>query len=883
MSTPSKTHMSINKLLSSTAIVFALAYSPSAFAQSDNTNVIEEVVVTSTKRETTLQSTPVAVSVVGGAAIEKANALDIKDIGMLVPSLRVNQLQNTVNTNFIIRGFGNGANNAGIEPSVGVFIDGVYRSRSAARMGDLPKLQRVEVLRGPQSTLFGKNASAGVVSVVTAKPSFDTEGYVEAGGGNYGNIQGRAYYTGALSDNAAFSVGGGLQKRNGYTTTLSGIEPLNDRDRWNVRGQLLVNPNDDLSIRIIADYSSLDEKCCGITNFQNQGAAAAIAALGGQFADADAPFARKSFQNKDAENTVEDYGFSLHIDNDFGDMAFTSITAYRSTDSYQNTDVDFSTLNLLDWASDQIDISTFTQELRMASTGDNKVDWMVGGFFFSEDVSQDSSLAYGSDLRNYMDILVGDPTVLAGFEALYLQAPGTFFNGDQRMLEYFTQDNTSYSIFGSFDVHVNDRLTITAGANYTKDKKTVTGRTDNTGVFSNIDLTNDLTALGVPLPTVLFGAAYPDALAANFTPSFNAAFTGATGLDATAANIAAVEAGAPGTTAAITGAVEAGIAAAVNAGIADSIAGLELLQFQPQFLEFPNAVENGLSDDDQVTWNIRASYEVNDDVNVYASVSTGFKSTSWNLSRDSRPFLVDATALQAAGLLPSNYKPTSGRNFTTRYAGPEDATVYEAGIKARFDRGNINIAVFDQTIKGFQSNTFLGTGCGLANAGEQSTKGSEVDAMFVPIDPLTLTFSAIFLDPVYDSFVGGVDGVTDLTGETPTGIPSTAISFSAIYDHEFGNGVTGYLRGDYQYESNVQTNEGISVTIGAEQPFRKISTVNASAGLVLENGLSVQVWARNLFDDTYITTTFPGVAQAGVINGYINTPRMYGVNLRKSF
>ncbi|WP_339561110.1 TonB-dependent receptor plug domain-containing protein, partial [Pseudomonas sp. EA_65y_Pfl1_P113] len=130
----------------------------------------DDIVVTATKREQTLLDTPVAVSVTSGATIEQAQIRDLKDLQSVVPSLRVNQLQSSANTNFIIRGFGNGANNAGIEPSVGVFIDGVYRSRSAAQISDLPNLKRIEVLRGPQSTLFGKNATSGVISVTTVKP-----------------------------------------------------------------------------------------------------------------------------------------------------------------------------------------------------------------------------------------------------------------------------------------------------------------------------------------------------------------------------------------------------------------------------------------------------------------------------------------------------------------------------------------------------------------------------------------------------------------------------------------------------------------------------------------------------------------------------------------
>ncbi|MDH4001780.1 MAG: Plug domain-containing protein, partial [Xanthomonadales bacterium] len=121
---------------------------------------MEEVVVMATKREQTLAEVPLAVTVVNSRTLEQAQINDMIDLQGLVPSLRVTQLQTTGNTNFVIRGFGNGANNPGIEPSVGVFVDGVYRSRSASALADLPNLERIEVLRGPQSSLFGKNASA---------------------------------------------------------------------------------------------------------------------------------------------------------------------------------------------------------------------------------------------------------------------------------------------------------------------------------------------------------------------------------------------------------------------------------------------------------------------------------------------------------------------------------------------------------------------------------------------------------------------------------------------------------------------------------------------------------------------------------------------------
>ena len=183
----------------------AVAQEAEAEAEADSGASLETITVTATKREQTLQETPVAVSVVGADAIEKAEIQDLLDLQSLVPSLRVSQLNSTANTSFFIRGFGNGSNNVGIEPSVGVFVDGVYRSRSFSTIVDLPNLERVEVLRGPQSTLFGKNASAGVVSIVTRAPQFEFSGSGSVTAGNFATGRVHGDVTGPVTDKVAFS------------------------------------------------------------------------------------------------------------------------------------------------------------------------------------------------------------------------------------------------------------------------------------------------------------------------------------------------------------------------------------------------------------------------------------------------------------------------------------------------------------------------------------------------------------------------------------------------------------------------------------------------------------------------------------------------------
>jgi outer membrane receptor protein involved in Fe transport len=225
----------------------------------------------------------------------------------------------------------------------------------------------------------------------------------------------------------------------------------------------------------------------------------------------------------------------------------------------------------------------------------------------------------------------------------------------------------------------------------------------------------------------------------------------------------------------------------------------------------------------------------------------------------------------------------------SRFAGPEKAEVYEIGAKAQWDGVGVNLAIFDQSIKGFQSFLFTGTGFQLNNAGKQSVQGVEFDATIRPADALVLTFAATYLDPQFDSFLESPVG--DLTGQRPGGIPSLSLATSATYTHEFGTSGTKLMtRVDYSHESNTAINNGLPTFNGPistrteNRIFqREVNLVNASMILQLNNGLEVGAWARNLLDDKYIITVFDGVAQAGTVSGYPNQPRTYGGLVRFKF
>lgn len=818
-----------------------LALSACVMAAPIKAQVFEEIVVTAQKREQTLQEVPVAVSVTDADTIEKSQIIDVQDLQSVVPSLRVTQLQTSANTNFVIRGFGNGANNPGIEPSVGVFIDGVYRSRSAAALADLPNVQRIEVLRGPQSTLFGKNASAGVISVVTAKPDFEWGGSFGGSLGNFGQVIARGDVTGPISENVAFSLSANINERDGYFDNLANGTEFNERSRYGVRGQLLIEPSETVSLRFIADYDNYDEICCGVSLLVSGPTGPAIQALGGQILAGDLD-RRAGFFSFDSTNEVELGGISLQADFEIGDNGtLTSITAFRDSTSAANQDIDFTSANIIGNTDSEADISTITQEIRFTSSVGDNIDWMLGGFFFDEEVEFTNSVFEDSEFRAYADILAAGG-ITATEMALGLPA-GTLFAEGSGVVETTGMDNTAWSIFGTLDWHFSDRATLTLGFNYTNDEKDAFVSQTNTDVFSSLDF-------------VQIG--------------FGGAFSAITGLPATPDNIAMFP-----DAAAAANAVSTTPCNAMTAPNCNTLLGLQPLQFLPPFLEFPNAVENGSSSDSQTTYTVRFAFDVNDNANLYASVATGFKATSWNLSRDSRPFPADIAAIEAAGLSVPNL--TTG----TRFAGPEEATVYEIGFKGKYDRGALNLTVFDQELEGFQSNTFTGTGFALNNAGKQSTFGVELDATYLPIDPLKLTFAATWLDPEYDSFIGGegVNGPTDLSGETPSGIHEISLVTTATYTHDFSNGWSGFIRGEYVYEDEIQVVDNVPADIAS----RQVNLLNASFGLETENGWEVTVWGRNITDDTFLLSAFPTVIQAGSFSGYPNPPRTYGVTVRKSF
>jgi iron complex outermembrane receptor protein len=871
------------ELLAATAFTLFLATpamaqnTPATATDTQEATDSDEIVVTATKREQTLQDVPISVSVTSAETIEQAQITDLIDLQTVVPSLKVGQLNAIGQTNFIIRGFGNGNGNDGIESSVGVFIDGVYRSRSAAALDDLPEMERVEVLRGPQSTLFGKNVSAGAISIVTKRPQFEWGGKVEATYGNYNLFQGKASLTGPLAEGVAFRVSGSFNKRDGTFTNVTTGNDVTNRNRWGIRADLLIEPSSDFSVRIIGDYNNIDETCCGVTSIFNGpltqliGAPTTAGGLGKPIANTTQVFSRNLIFNTDPKNHLRGKGISAQADWDVGFARLTSITAYRNQVNQSDQDIDFTGADIASNATAN-EIKTFTQEFRLTSTGKGPFSWLIGGFYQDEDLDTGRKIRFGTDARSFINAQTGGAGGLVFLlESLQRAAgntaitPGSYyFQAGQGLDDFYNLKQRSYSLFGQADFKVTDRLTITGGLAYLNDRKAATSNVVMTDRFAMLNLQNIPQFAGLPF------AALPASISGCLLQKgYNAASTTPPGTIPVNLFGTTLGASLPGPGSAPCPASPAGANPfALNS--AQFFYG-DTANHGP--VNFPNANESGIITGDKVTYAARIAYDL-DVVNFYASYSTGWKASAFNLSSDSRPPL----------------------NGVGRSANPENVTVYEVGAKARFTGGYLNLAVFKQSIAGFQSNAFTGLGYSLVNAGKESVKGFEIDAAYRPFSALALTGSVTYLDPIYDSFTGAAcvsfDTVRcpilastgqmkpfrDLSGERPAGISEWSFSTSATLSHEF-DGWGAFIRGEFDYASPVQ----LTHTTPANLSTWGTSNLNASVGVSIGQHFELMAWARNLTDDQTLNGTFPTVVQTGSYSGYPNQPRTYGLTGRAKF
>ncbi|MGF7152542.1 TonB-dependent receptor [Novosphingobium gossypii] len=425
-----------------------------------------DIVVTARRRQESSQEVPLAISVVGGEHIDSTGSFNVGRLQQLTPTLQYYS-SNPRNTAVNIRGLGVpfGLTNDGIEQGVGIYVDDVYNSRVASATFDFLDVAQVEVLRGPQGTLYGKNTTAGAINITTNQPTFDFEGKAEVSVGNYNFKQAKAAISGPLSETLAARIAVSSTNRKGTIYNVTTSEHIQSQDNLGLRGQLLWKPIDTLEVTLAGDFSNQDANCCGSVYVRT---GLTQRALNRQFealaaAQGYAPVSRNAFDRLTdldtplrAKNKIG--GASLRVKWDLGEGTLTSITAWRFWDWDPSNDRDFTGLPIVALSQNPSQQDQYTQELRYNYSSD-AIDFVVGAFGFYQRIDTQGTEAQGAAASRWSiapsNALSRDPTVLDGLVA------------------YNTQylKNTSAALFGQLSWHITPELTLQPGVRLNYDKK----------------------------------------------------------------------------------------------------------------------------------------------------------------------------------------------------------------------------------------------------------------------------------------------------------------------------------------------------------------------------------------------------------------------------
>lgn len=839
---------------------------PAAFAQNaDEDEGDEPIIVTATLRAMDVQDIPLAVTAVAPEALEREGVSDIKTLSSISPSFNIQSSQTeTQGTSIKIRGVGTTGNNTGLESSVGVFIDGVYQSRPGVALGDLVDLERLEILRGPQGTLFGRNTSAGALNITTKRANLsEFEGFANASYGNYNfiNVQGGISVP-IAQDLAAIRVSGTYRKRDGFLKSSTGAES-NNRDRYMLRGQLYVEPSPDISIRLLGDYSKVDENCCDAV-IVRETELAPFFAFHGLTNDGVDQSGRSAQQNLATNgqlfvNGAEQWGVSGELKWDLGGVKLTYIGSYRDFKSNSTQESDFVSLAIFTTGAGGQNsrpgilptgnnIKTMTHELRLQGTAFNDhLDWLIGGFYSTEDIVEDQTMTFGTDYQransafNFGPLLGSNPlfTFTAfGNGGVPVNAAGAY--AENR----FSQDAKSFSIFTHNVINFTDQLSLTLGARYVDEKKTAS--------FDQLNASNG--ACQASVNGVLSGA-----------------FSGI---------------GLPG-------AVQSGIvglncfpfAAPVTLTAPAALGGGLASNFLPTPREWSNVFK-----DNEITYTAQVGYKATPDLLFYGGFSHGFKSGGFNL---------DPTA---ANITNSGAVLAGGGTVAPIFADPrfksEKVDQIELGVKATFGPIKANLALFDMKMSDFQVLEFTGVQFLTFNVNSARSTGAELELFGDFGNHVRGNVALTYADARYPkNCANGVApdalaSVTRLCGQDLTNAPKFTGVAGLTYDGPLNSSGWGLLvSGSINYSDSRTTRTIDLDTNGAPVPLARQENyfkMNARIGLTTpDERFTFEVWGTNLSNEITrgITANTPLRGGAGTrsLIGFIEEPRMYGLTVRAKF
>ena len=470
----------INKLTS--AIILSV-YGLSATAQETNQETeekkakLEVIEVTASKRVENLQSAAVAVTAFTADAIEEAGIYNMHDVAALTPSLGSTEARSPFQSRLSIRGIGTAQNDPALEPSVGMFVDGIFLGRSGLGMSDLTDIERIEVLQGPQGTLYGKNTNAGAISIITKRPDLDQfEGFAEVSVGNYGMNKVTLAATGPLSDTLAYRVSGNVHQRDGYYDNLSGVDP-SDADDWNVQGKLLWEPNVALSILLTGSHVSRDSHCCG-TDVTLSDEVQQVLTLQGLPQGKNDPYDYDIANDTESAFEMESDTFSLHIDYDLGWGLFTAISSFNEYEYFTRSDADGSQLDIIRNLGEDFSGDSFSQEFRLDAILNDSIDYQIGLFYYDQTsqrgdgginrVLGDDFLTIAGQILPTLDInhpQLGLISVPAKFSLPAIAQPGDSIGGKN------VWQSETLAAFGQITWHATENLHLNAGLRWTDEEK----------------------------------------------------------------------------------------------------------------------------------------------------------------------------------------------------------------------------------------------------------------------------------------------------------------------------------------------------------------------------------------------------------------------------
>ena len=856
----------------SAAVVGACAFGFAGVASAqdqDGPQTIDDIIVTAQKREQNLQDVPIVVTSLSAETLQDAGVRDIKDLQILTPGMTVTSTSSEASTTVRIRGVGTVGDNPGLESSVGVVIDGVYRSRNSVGFGDLGEMQRIEVLKGPQGTLFGKNTSAGVINIITEAPSFTPEFNAELTAGNYGAMGASGSVSGPISDTLAFRLYAGRRVRDGFMNIDTGDGPRpetddNNQDFGTVRGQLLWLPSDNVSFRLIADYSTRDEYCCVGTQIRTGPTYPFVDGLSngtGQRPPAAGfgplPFSRTGFANRSNGQSVEDRGVSLEANIDMPGIngALTSVTSWRQWESELGQDLDFTGADLLYRVQDGdfgYSVDNLTQEFRLAGSND-RFDWLFGVFATAEDVGRTDSFYLGADYTPFISFLLSarlnaanpalpispstigcytrpgqvasNPLPTFGF-AQCLGSGGAVGGGGagfivgQGVEDVYDQESTSYALFTNNTWHVTEQFDITLGLRYTLDDKSLRGLQRNVngnGAACSAALGNSAAIGGV------LGASTPTLLGTFCLPWTNSAYN--------------------------------------NRSVSESF------------------------DDGELSGTIKAAFRLNPSVMTYVSYARGYKSFGYNLDR-----------------VQTGITPNASLFFPS-----EVVDSYEAGVKMTLLGRTLllNATYFDQTFENFQLNTFLGTAFVVESIPELTSRGFDADMVwFTPVEGLSFQGGVTYTDAQYGSFTaadlsspGNFPQLSLLPGARASFAPEWSATGSINFDRNIGSGLRAGFSLAAKYSDDYNT--GSDLLPAKQQQAYTLVNGRISIGTEDERW-TAEFWVQNLTEEDYIQVAFNAPLQGSAFqttiqpNGtfynpaldsqtydaFLGQPRTYGATLR---